>query len=309
MAEMWSQEYWTQKGEVKLFMWRKRLGAPEAGEASKPVLFLVHGSSFCGPTGFDLTVPGKSDYSLMEKFAEYGFDVWTLDHEGYGRSDSTDGNSAIAEGVLDLAAGMAVVERECGQKKVAFYGSSSGALRAALFAEHHPEHVAKLVLDAFVWTGEGSPTLKERAKKMDQWTKSNMREVDRDFFRSIFTRDKPGMSEQGVAEAMAEAELALCSQVPTTQHEVPGATRRFKEFLDTHAPGASLAKRRDAMYSLRSGILHGSELMQLDQDRAFGWDPPYWNEHELNDELWGLTRVALRNWLKNPPGGIGARAQ
>ena len=94
-------------------------------------------------------------------------------------------------------------------------------------------------------------------------------------------------------------ECPVCAK--PTQHEVPGATRRFKEFLDTHAPGASLAKRRDAMYSLRSGILHGSELMQLDQDRGFGLDPPWWNERELNDELWGLTRVALRNWLKNPP--------
>jgi hypothetical protein len=87
-----------------------------------------------------------------------------------------------------------------------------------------------------------------------------------------------------------------------TQHELPGATRRFKDFFDTYAPGAALAKRRDDMYSLRSGILHGSELMQLDQDLAFGWDPPWWNEMELHEELWGLTRVALRNWLKKPPG-------
>ncbi len=52
------------------------------------------------------------------------------------------------------------------------------------------------------------------------------------------------------------------------------------------------------MYGLRSGILHGSELMQLDQDLAFGWDPPWWNERELHEDLWGLTQVAPRNWLK-----------
>ncbi len=40
--------------------------------------------------------------------------------------------------------------------------------------------------------------------------------------------------------------------------------------------------------------------MQLDQDIAFGWDPPEWNERELYNELWSLTRIALRNWLKNP---------
>ena len=94
-------------------------------------------------------------------------------------------------------------------------------------------------------------------------------------------------------------ECPICGN--PTQHEVPGATRRFKDFFDIYAPGATLAKRRDGMYSLRSGILHGSDLMQLDQDLAFGWDLPWWNERELHAELWGLTRIALRNWLKNPP--------
>ena len=85
------------------------------------------------------------------------------------------------------------------------------------------------------------------------------------------------------------------------QHEVPGATERFRAIFEKYAPGASLRCRRSEMYSLRSGILHGSELMQLDQDLAHRWDPPWWNELELHEELWGLTRVALRNWLKNPP--------
>ncbi|MDA1326831.1 MAG: alpha/beta hydrolase [Proteobacteria bacterium] len=215
MTDMWSQEYWAHKGDVKLYMFRKRLGAPAAGETPKPILFLVHGSSFSGPTGFDLHVPGKTDYSLMEKFAEYGYDVWTLDHEGYGRSDSTEGNSPIAEGVRDLKAGLEIVMRETGQSSLAYYGSSSGALRAAAFAEQYPDHVNNLVLDAFVWTGKDAPTLIERAKKMDIWTASNMRTVDKPFFLSIFTRDLPGTSEDGVAEAVADTELAICNAVPT----------------------------------------------------------------------------------------------
>ncbi len=84
-------------------------------------------------------------------------------------------------------------------------------------------------------------------------------------------------------------------------HEVPGPTERFRTALENFAPGAVLKKRRDKMYSLRSSILHGSELMQLDQDLSYGWHPPGWDERELHDELWVLTRVALRNWLRNPP--------
>ena len=34
-GEIWSSEYWAKKGDVPLWMYRKRLGAPRAGEAAK----------------------------------------------------------------------------------------------------------------------------------------------------------------------------------------------------------------------------------------------------------------------------------
>jgi hypothetical protein len=83
------------------------------------------------------------------------------------------------------------------------------------------------------------------------------------------------------------------------QHEVPGPTENFRSFFETYAGGPIAASRRNKIYSLRSGILHGSQLMQFDQDIAFGWDPPNWNEGELHTDLWSLTRIALRNWLRN----------
>jgi hypothetical protein len=80
-----------------------------------------------------------------------------------------------------------------------------------------------------------------------------------------------------------------------------GSTDRFRRFFERYAPCASLAARRNRMYDLRSGILHGSQLMTIDEDLAFGWDPPWWNERELHNELWTVTRIAVRNWLRNPP--------
>ena len=82
---------------------------------------------------------------------------------------------------------------------------------------------------------------------------------------------------------------------------MPSATEKFRAFFEKYASGNALKIHRSRMYGLRSGILHGSKLMQVDQDLAFGWDPPWWKERELHEELWGLTRVAVRNWLKNPP--------
>lgn len=168
-ATVWSREYWASKGKVRLYVYRKRAAPPQRGDKPLPVLFLVHGSSMSGRSGYDLQVPGRTDYSLMDHVACTGYDVWTLDHEGYGRSDKTDSNSDIASGADDLAAAMPLVERESGQSRFFFYGGSSGALRAALFAQRHPERVARLMLSALVYTGAGSPTLAKRREKLEEY--------------------------------------------------------------------------------------------------------------------------------------------
>src|SRR6202043_3433091 len=113
---IWSSEYWAKKGDIPLWMYRKRVGAPKAGEPSRPVLFFVHGSSVSS-RGFDLTVPGKGEYSIMNAFARAGFDCWTMDHENYGKSGRTSGNSDIASGVEDLKAAVEVVAKETGLQK------------------------------------------------------------------------------------------------------------------------------------------------------------------------------------------------
>jgi acetyl esterase/lipase len=84
-GEIWSSEYWTRKGDIPLWMFRKRIGAPKAGEPARPVVFFVHGSSVTSRV-FDLNVPGKGEYSVMNEFARYGFDCWTMDHENYGKA-------------------------------------------------------------------------------------------------------------------------------------------------------------------------------------------------------------------------------
>jgi len=213
--QLWSADYWAKKGSVSLYLFRKRPGAPAKGEPERPVLFLVHGSSVSSRPTFDLSVPGKGEYSLMNVFAGYGFDVWTMDHESYGRSSRTEGNSDIRSGAEDLLAGSALVARETGQKRVHFMGESSGALRAAAFAVAHPERVDRLVLMSFTYTGAGSPTLQKRAEQVEYFRTHNRRKRDREMIRSIFTRDKPGSADLAVAEAMADAELPFGDTIPT----------------------------------------------------------------------------------------------
>ena len=53
-ADLWSGNYWAVKWrdnkKIWLAMYRKRLGAPQPGEAVRPVMFLVHGSSAASRT-------------------------------------------------------------------------------------------------------------------------------------------------------------------------------------------------------------------------------------------------------------------
>jgi pimeloyl-ACP methyl ester carboxylesterase len=221
-ASVWSREYTATKtgktGHVSLAMFRKRRAAPKPGESPMPVLFLVHGSSISSRNSFDLTVPGqgeRGEYSVMNTFAGWGFDVWTMDHENYGRSSRTEGNSDIASGVEDLRAGIELVARETSAEKVHLCGESSGALRAGAYAMVRPDRVDRLVFAAFTYKGEGSPTLADRAKQLDYYRTHNRRLRDRAMIRSIFTRDKPGTSDPSIAEYLADQELQFGDQVPT----------------------------------------------------------------------------------------------
>jgi pimeloyl-ACP methyl ester carboxylesterase len=206
-------EHWTNKGDVKLFLWNKCASAPAQSVAT--ILF-VHGSSMASQPTFDLDVPGRPDSSVMDWFAKRGYDCWCVDMEGYGRSTKDrDNNAPISFGADDCYAAATYIRKLRGDRRLLVYGISSGALRAALFAERHPDTVDRLALDATVWTGEGSPTLHERRKKLPEYQSKNRRPIDRAFVHSIFNRDHPGTAEDRVIEAFADAILKLDSSVPT----------------------------------------------------------------------------------------------
>src|SRR5580700_2922297 len=148
------EEHWTTKdGGVTLFLFEKCAGDP--AKTIGTILF-VHGSSMASQPTFDLQVPGRPDSSAMDYFARRGFDCWSVDMEGYGRSEkSRDNNAPISQGADDCLAAISYINKLRGKRPLLVYGISSGALRAAMFAERHPDLVGRLALDAAVWTGEG----------------------------------------------------------------------------------------------------------------------------------------------------------
>src|SRR5258706_16067974 len=221
LADVSGTEHWTTKrvgGErAKLFRWPKRVkGAAAGATARRGTILFVHGSSVSATPVFDLQIPSKPEASTMDAFARLGYDTWCVDCEGYGRSDkSRPVNADVSCGADDLAAASEYILQQNAGQRLLLYGASSGALRAGLFAQRHPDRVERLALDALVWTGEGSPTLAERRKRLAEYQATNRRPIDRAFVHSIFTRDHPGTSDLTVVDAFADAVLALDTSVPT----------------------------------------------------------------------------------------------
>ena len=214
-SEIRKDEFSANKGNVKLALYRKRLAKPD-GDKSLPVSFLVHGSSLSALSSFDLSVPGN-EYSMMNVFARSGFDVWTMDHENYGRSSQTSGNSDIASGVDDLAAALGVVQRETGRAKIHMFGESSGAIRAGAFAQKAPDRVDRLILTAFTYKGEGAAEIERRRARIDELRANPRRKRDAAMIRSIFTRDgHPTLYDPAMAPAKCNtATPCRAAPIPT----------------------------------------------------------------------------------------------
>ena len=224
-----AEEHWAKKGDVDLFIFRKYA---KDSPKDRKVIFLTHGSSTTGRTCFDLTVPGQGEYSLMNVLARFGFDVWTMDHEGYGRSSKTDSYSYIADAIDDLKAATSVIENETGKSQLAVYGGSSGALRAGMFQNAYPERVEHLIMASFPYTGKNSPTLIKRAQRLDEFRATNSRQVDEKYYFNMYTRDTSNLTVPELPAAVAAAALAngdgsvpngtyidMCANLPVVEPE------------------------------------------------------------------------------------------
>jgi pimeloyl-ACP methyl ester carboxylesterase len=259
------EEHWAWKGDVRLFLWNKF--ADPAGAAG--IIVFVHGSSMASQPTFDLHVPGHPDSSVMEWFAARGFDCWCVDMEGYGRSTKDrDNNAPISQGADDCLAAATYIRKLRGERPLLLYGISSGALRAALFAERHPDLVKRLALDAMVWTGEGSPTLAERRRKLPEFQSKNRRPMDRALMYSIFERDHPGTADRDVVDLFADEVLKLDDSVPTGTYVDMCARLPVVDPLKITVPTMIMRGQYDGIASVRDLLAFFEKLPSPDKQFA-----------------------------------------
>ena len=283
---------------VGIFLWRKRLRDPSAAGPRRGTILFVHGSSMAGTPVFDLQVPGRPESSVMDWFARLGYDAWCLDCEGYGRSDKYRPVTCdVSNGADDVAAATAYMAGAADEPRVHLYGSSSGALRAALFAQRHPERVHRLALDAFVWTGQGSPTLAERKKRLAEFRAANRRPIDRKFVHSIFTRDHPGTSDLTVVDAFADAVLALDDSVPTGTYIDMSANLPLVDPARITVPTMIMRGEYDGIASLQDLVDFFVRLPNPDKHFAV---MPGIAHSSLRSKNWGVPYHLLDSFFGQP---------
>ena len=134
-------EQWVEHAGLKLYVWEKYVGSP----AGKPVVVLAHGSATAGRESFDLQVPGKPSYSLMDALAREGFDVFALDTRGFGRSTRPEGHMTTQEASEDLNAVVDALLKLRGSQQVHLLGWSWGTQYSGMFVMAQPAKVAKYV--------------------------------------------------------------------------------------------------------------------------------------------------------------------
>lgn len=159
-------EHWVEHAGIRLYIWEKYVESP----SGKPVVVLAHGSATAGKESFDLQVPGKPSYSLMDFLAREGFDVFALDTRGFGRSTHPDTHMTTKEASEDLNAVVDYVLKLRGVQKVNLLGWSWGTQYGGMFVMAHPEKVAKYV--SYAQMHVNSPDIAKRRPRIEAFRKN-----------------------------------------------------------------------------------------------------------------------------------------
>ncbi|WP_027285166.1 alpha/beta hydrolase [Rubritepida flocculans] len=147
---------------IELFLRNKRPANLTSFSPARTLLF-VHGATYPAHTSFDLPLGGLS---WMDYIAGRGFDVWSLDLRGYGRStrppemgQPPEANPPLVRGetaVADIAAAAAFIRQRRSLPRLVHMGWSWGTATQGRFAAENPGLVERLVLYAPVWLREGA---------------------------------------------------------------------------------------------------------------------------------------------------------
>lgn len=177
----------------------------------KTVLF-VHGATFPGHATFDLALDGMS---WMDWMAKRGYDVYSVDIRGYGKSTRPPEMNKPAEdsppvvdtatALRDLSKAVDFITSRRSQQKLVLVGWSWGATLAGTYASTATDRVERLVLLAPQW-------LREQAVpadfKLGAWRGVRLDQAQDRWIKEIPANRRAELAPADWRKAWAEAALA-----------------------------------------------------------------------------------------------------
>lgn len=203
-------EHRIEHGSISLFVWEK------CGKnfSDKPIVVLAHGSATAGKESFDLQVPGKPTYSLMDFLAKEGFDVFALDVRGFGRSTHPELRMTTAEAAEDLNAVVDYVLKLRGGRTVNLLCWSWATQYGGMFIMSHPEKIAKYV--SYAQMHLDSPDLAKRRPKIDFFRKKQYITIPEALWKPRFYSMTPAdVNDAEVVDCFAKAAVSIETKTPT----------------------------------------------------------------------------------------------
>jgi pimeloyl-ACP methyl ester carboxylesterase len=234
---------------VQLYLRNKRPETPLQGRNLPPIL-CVHGATYPASTGFDLPLAGVS---WMDYMAGRGFDVWSLDLTGYGRStrppaDRSPPPTRGEQAVADIGAAVAHIRQARGAAKCGLIGWSWGTTLVSRFATENAALVDRLVLYAPLWLRDPDsrgavPVPEGPLPAYRSVTRAQARER---WMRGVPDNKRGGLIPPGWFEHWADATFATdpegSRQVPSVLRAPNGVLQDLRDYWDAGNPFYDPAK-------------------------------------------------------------------
>jgi pimeloyl-ACP methyl ester carboxylesterase len=197
---------------IELFVRNKHLSQMPAPSPARTLLF-IHGATYPAETSFDLPIDGKS---MMDMFAEAGFDVFLVDVRGYGRSTRppemdkpAKDNAPLAtsnEAGADLGSAVDYILSARKIAKLNLMGWSWGTSITGRYTAGHNDKIERLVLYAPAWTFDHSvPPPKDALPAYRLVDKEHAKER---WLKGVAEDQRAALIPPGVFDAWWDATLA-----------------------------------------------------------------------------------------------------
>jgi pimeloyl-ACP methyl ester carboxylesterase len=227
---------------IEIYVKNKHAQGISSFSADRTLLF-VHGATYPAETSFDLPIEGVS---MMDLFAQKGYDVYLVDVRGYGHStrpaelyQSADANKPIAtseEAGRDLGTAIDYILNARGITKLNLMGWSWGTSIAGNYASQHGDKINRLVLYAPAWTFQ--PSKEPPTSAIPAYRQVSKDEAKARWYKGVAADKQEALIPPGVFDRWWDATLAtdpIGSKLNPPVIRAPNGV--FEEFLNYWVAG------------------------------------------------------------------------